>query len=70
MRVLPAVRMRRYPDLYRNPVHLFEVEEPHKELVIDVSSVVETVATPVAAIPTDIPLTAVRADEVIESFQP
>jgi transglutaminase-like putative cysteine protease len=26
VRVLPAVRMRRYPDLYRNAVHLFEVE--------------------------------------------
>ena len=56
VRVLPAVRMRRYPDLYRNSVHLFEIEEPHKELVIDVSSVVETLATPVSAIPTDIPV--------------
>ena len=70
VRVLPAVRMRRYPDLYRNSVHLFEIEEPHKELVIDVSSVVETLATPVSAIPTDIPLAAVRAEDVIESFQP
>ena len=68
--VLPAVRMRRYPDLYRNPVHLFEVEETHRELVIDVSSIVETVATPVAAIPTDVPIAAVRSEEVIESFQP
>jgi hypothetical protein len=62
--------MRRYPDLYRNTVHLFEIEETHRELVIDVSSIVETLATPVSAIPTDVPLAAVRAEEVIESFQP
>ena len=70
VRVLPAVRMRRYPDLYRNTVHLFEIEETHRELVIDVSSIVETTPTPVSAIPTDVPLAAVRAEEVIESFQP
>ena len=64
VRVLPAVRMRRYPDLYRNSVHLFEVEEPHKELVIDVSSVVETLATPVSAVPTDIPLAAATSRRV------
>ena len=40
VRVLPAVRMRRYPDLYRNHVHLFEIEETHRELIIDVSSIV------------------------------
>ena len=61
VRVLPAVRMRRYPDLYRNTVHLFEIEETHRELVIDVSSIVETVATPVSAIPTDVSLAAVRS---------
>lgn len=26
VRVLPAVRMRRYPDLYLNTVHCFEIE--------------------------------------------
>jgi len=69
VRVVPAVRMRRYPDLYRNSVHLFEVEEPHKDLVIDVSSMVETLATPISAIPTDISLSRVRNEEIIETFQ-
>jgi transglutaminase-like putative cysteine protease len=70
VRVLPAVRMRRYPDLYLNSVHRFEIEETHRELVIDVSSIVETLPTPVSAIPTDIPIAAVRSEEIIESFQP
>lgn len=69
VRVVPAVRMRRYPDLYRNSVHLFEVEEPHKDLVIDVSSMVETLATPISAIPTDVSLSRVRNEEIIETFQ-
>ena len=68
VRVLPAVRMRRYPDLYRNHVHLFEIEETHRELIIDVSSIVETTPTPVSAIPTDVPLAAVREEGVIERY--
>jgi transglutaminase-like putative cysteine protease len=70
VKVLPAVRLSRYPDLYRNTVHRFEVEEPHKELVVDVSSVVETFPTPLSAVPTDVPIAAVRREEVIEAFQP
>ncbi|NBV55382.1 MAG: transglutaminase family protein [Verrucomicrobia bacterium] len=70
VRVLPAVRMHRYPDLYRNPVHRFEIEEAHKDLVIDVSSVVETLPTPVAGVPTDIPLAVLQDPEIVESFQP
>ena len=70
VRVLPAVRMHRYPDLYRNPVHRFEIEEPHKDLVIDVSSIVETLPTPVAGVPTDVPLGALKDPEIVESFQP
>jgi len=70
VRVLPAVRLYRYPDLHRNPVHRFEIEEAHKELVIDVSSVVETVPTPLSAVPPDVPTSALRAAEVVETFQP
>jgi transglutaminase-like putative cysteine protease len=70
VRVLPAVRMHRYPDLHRNPVHRFEIEEAHKDLVIDVSSVVETLATPVTAVPHDIPMATLRAPEIVEAFQP
>lgn len=70
VRVLPAVRMKRYPDLYRNQVHLFEIEEMHKELTIDVSSVVETLPTPVANIPTHCPLSALKDPDLAETFQP
>lgn len=70
VRVLPVVKMRRYHDLHRNTVSFFEVEESHKELIIDVSSMVETKPTPVKAIPTDSPISALSLPEVTESFQP
>jgi transglutaminase-like putative cysteine protease len=70
VRVLPAVKMRRYQDLYRNMVYFFEVEEPHKSLEIDVSSVVETSAPPLEALPKDAPLSALARPEVTESLQP
>ncbi len=70
VRVLPAIKMRRYNDLYRNNVSFFEVEEAHKELVIDVSSVVETKPTVVEDIPKDSPLSGLLMPEVLESFQP
>ena len=70
VRVLPAVKMRKYHDLYRNTVSFFEVEEVHKELVIDVSSVVETKPTPMNLIPKDCPLSSLLLPEITESFQP
>jgi len=70
VRVLPAVKMRKYHDLYRNTVCFFEVEEVHKELVIDVSSVVETKPTPINLVPKDCPLNSLLLPEITESFQP
>jgi transglutaminase-like putative cysteine protease len=70
VRVLPAIKMRRYNDLYRNNVSFFEVEEAHKELVIDVSSVVETRPTNIEEIPQESPLSGLLQPEVLESFQP
>ena len=70
VRVLPAIKMRKYHDLYRNTVSFFEVEEVHKELVIDVSSVVETKPTPINLIPKDCPLSSLLLPEITESFQP
>jgi transglutaminase-like putative cysteine protease len=70
VRVLPAIKMRKYHDLYRNTVSFFEVEEVHKELVIDVSSVVETKPTPIHLIPKDCPLSSLTLPEITESFQP
>jgi len=70
VRVLPAVKMRKYHDLYRNTVSFFEVEEVHKELVIDVSSVVETKPIPINLIPKDCPLSSLVLPEIVETFQP
>lgn len=70
VRVLPAVKMRRYQDLHRNTVHFFEIEEAHKSLEIDVSSVVETSSPPLSALPTDALLEHLNRPEVAESFQP
>ena len=70
VRVLPAVMMRRYQDLYHNKVSFFEVEETHKSLIFDVSSVVETKPTPFEAIPADTLFAALAESEIKDSFQP
>jgi len=70
VRVLPVVRMRRYSDLHRNTVHRFEIEEPHREMAVDVTTLVETRAPDVAGLPRDVPLSAARTDELVEAFQP
>ena len=38
--VLPATKLTEYPDFYGNTVHYFEVNPPHKQLVIESRSVV------------------------------
>lgn len=35
IRVLPAVRLRRFTDLFQNATHEFELSEPHDRLVIE-----------------------------------
>ncbi len=70
IKILPAVRLQKYQDLYRNTVHRFEIEAPHSELVIDASSIVETKPTPITEIPINLPLSSVRQPEFQESFQP
>jgi transglutaminase-like putative cysteine protease len=42
LKVLPATRLSHYLDFQRNYVHLFDVSEPHTELVVEATSVVET----------------------------
>ena len=41
LNVLPATRLRRYLDLWFNPVHYFELVAPHTRLVVESRSVVE-----------------------------
>lgn len=42
LRVLPAVRLNRYPDFYANWIHHFEVPEPHLYLLIESQGRVKT----------------------------
>lgn len=41
LNVVPATRLRRYTDLFSNPVHHFELAHPHSRLVIEARSRVE-----------------------------
>jgi len=70
IRVVPATRLERYHDLHRNPVHRFEVEEPHTALTIEAVSLVETLPGPSGLLADD-PAKALLGDESLrESFQP
>jgi len=44
LRVLPATRLSHYLDFQHNVVHLFDLNESHKSLTIEASSIVSTAA--------------------------
>ena len=46
LRVLPSARLTHYLDFYLNCVHMFEVNEPHSELVVEATSTVFTSDAP------------------------
>lgn len=47
LKVLPSTRLSHYLDFYLNCVHVFEVPQPHQELVIEASATVTTSDSPV-----------------------
>jgi transglutaminase-like putative cysteine protease len=49
LKVLPAARLSHYLDFYFNYVHLFEITEPHAELVVEANSTVTTADRPALA---------------------
>ncbi len=51
LKVLPATRLTHYLDFHLNYVHLFEINQPHSELVVEANSVVTT--GDAAALPAD-----------------
>jgi transglutaminase-like putative cysteine protease len=55
LRTTPSVETREYRDFYGNVVHYFEVSSPHKKLVIEAESRIETTPNvsrpPVPAVP-------------------
>ena len=40
LKVVPATRLRKYNDLFANPVHQFEINSPHRKLVIESRAIV------------------------------
>ena len=42
LKVTPSVRLRKYHDLFGNRVHYIEVAEPHRSLIIEATSTVQT----------------------------
>jgi transglutaminase-like putative cysteine protease len=46
LKVLPSTRLSHYLDFYLNCVHLFEVNEPHRDLLVEATSTVTTAAEP------------------------
>jgi transglutaminase-like putative cysteine protease len=55
LRTTPSVALRDYRDFYGNIVHYFDITTPHKKLVIEAESEIETLANaarpPVPAVP-------------------
>jgi len=70
IRVVPATRLERYHDLHRNPVHRFEVDEPHTALTIEALSLVETTAPPQVLSGEDPAKDLLQNESLREAFQP
>ncbi len=62
LKILPTSRLSHYLDFYFNYVHLFDVTQPHTELVVEATSTVTTGADPVLpAAATPAPLSEIAA---------
>ena len=46
LKILPTTRLSHYYDFYLNYVHLFDITQPHTELVVEANSTVTTGDTP------------------------
>jgi transglutaminase-like putative cysteine protease len=42
LKILPATKLTHYLDFYLNCVHVFELPEPHQELLVEATSIVST----------------------------
>jgi transglutaminase-like putative cysteine protease len=60
LKILPTTRLTHYLDFYLNYVHLFDITQPHTELVVEATSTVTTGDTPpLAGTATPAPLSAI-----------
>ncbi len=62
LKILPTTRLSHYLDFYFNYVHLFDITEPHTELVVEATSTVSTGdEPPLAPAATPAPLSEIGA---------
>ena len=71
LNVQPPVRLRHFRDPYLNYVHYFELAEPHRELVIEAQSTINTTSPYAGGKPLGVPLSglALLQDEMLRDFR-
>ncbi len=70
LRVLPSTRLQRFTDFYGNVATHFEVEEPHRQLLIEATSSVNTTDRYEHGEPMRVPLDSLTAECSDERLQP
>lgn len=70
LRVLPSTRLQKFQDFYGNTVTYFDVEEPHRHLIIEASSSINTVDRYAEGEPAAVPLDGLRGADVDGRLQP
>jgi transglutaminase-like putative cysteine protease len=70
LRILPSTRVKRYTDFYGNVVNYFEVEEPHRHLLIESTSAVTTFDRYGEGEPAMVALDMLRGADQEERLQP
>lgn len=70
LRVLPASRLRRFQDFHQNTVTHFEIEEPHRSLLIESKFTVTTSGYYSQGIPGGVPLSTLSQTSRVEELQP
>ena len=70
LRVLPSTRLRKFHDFYGNTVTYFDVEEPHRQLIIEATSSVNTRDRYADGEPSFVPLEALQGADTDGRLQP
>jgi transglutaminase-like putative cysteine protease len=70
LRILPSTRLRKFQDFYGNQVTYFDVEEAHKQLVIEATSSVNTLDRYSEGEPASVPLEALKTADDEGRLQP
>jgi transglutaminase-like putative cysteine protease len=70
LRILPSTRLRKFQDFYGNQVTYFDVEEAHRQLVIEATSSVNTLDRYSEGEPASVPLEALKTADDEGRLQP